>query len=111
MSEQSKDTCMEKEVFHPAAELLPRELLLHTWGHGWEECYFIGDDEEPERITLEECVWINGHIMLDSGSDADARSEWWVNHYGRKYGTRIWVGNEPPTEQQQKETHWAEELQ
>jgi hypothetical protein len=100
---------MKKEA-HPApAEIIPRELLLHTFGHGWEECWFIGDDEDPERITLEECVWIGGHIMLDSGSTGDAESDWWREHYGREYGVRIWLGQEPPTEEQRNETPWAEQ--
>ena len=98
----------EQERRSRTATLIQRELLLCTYGHGWEECYFIGDDEEPESITLEECVWISGHIMLESGSDADASSEWWAENYGRKYGTRIWLGDEKPTEQQRRETPWTE---
>lgn len=99
---------MKKERIQAPAELLPRELLIHTFGHGWEERWYIGDDEEPESKTLEECVWIGGHIMLDSGSTADAGCDWWVEHYGRKYGVRIWLGEEPPTEEQRVNTPWTE---
>ena len=54
------------------AHIGPRELLLHTWGHGWQESHLIGDDEDPECFELAECVWINGHIMDAEGSDANA---------------------------------------
>ena len=87
--------------------LVPRELLLHTWGHGWEESHLIGDDEDPERFELTECVWINGHIMDADGSDAHANSDYWAESYGKRYGVRIWTGDEKPTDEQREETPWT----
>lgn len=89
------------------AYLVPYEQLLQTWGHGWEETWLIGDDEEPERFDLEPCVWINGHIMLESGSSADARGDCWREKYGRRFGMRVWGGRKPPTEEQRKNTPWT----
>ena len=88
------------------AYLVPYEQLLQTWGHGWEETWLIGDDEEPESFDLEPCVWINGHIMLESGSSADAGSDHWREQYGRKYGMRVWRGSTEPTEEQRKAVKW-----
>ena len=88
------------------AQLMPRELLLHTWGHGWEESHMIGDDEDPESFDLVEVVWINGHIMTAEGSDANADSEYWKDRYNCTYGVRIWTGDEKPTEEQRKATPW-----
>lgn len=90
------------------AQIVPRELLLHTWGHGWQESHVIGDDEDPESFDLAECVWINGHIMDEDGSDANAASDYWAENYGKKYGIRIWTGDEKPTDKQREETPWTE---
>lgn len=90
------------------AHIVPRELLLCTWGHGWQESHLIGDDEDPECFYLTECVWINGHIMDANGSDANADSDYWLENYNRQYGVRIWTGDEKPTEEQRRETTWAD---
>lgn len=90
------------------AQLMPRELLLHTWGHGWEESHFRGDDEDPEGFELVEVVWINGHIMTEEGRTADADSDYWQEHYGKRYGIRIWTGDEKPTREQREGATWAE---
>lgn len=91
------------------ARLMSLEELLDGWGCGWEETWLIGDDEEPERIDLEACVWIDGHVMLASGSTGDARGYYWQEHYGRKYGIRVWAGRgEIPTMEQRQHTPWAE---
>lgn len=92
------------------AHVVPRELLTITWGHGWEEDHFIGDDEDPERITLTEIVWINGYIMEENGSSGDAESDYWIEHYNRPYGVRIWTGDEKPTEEQRKAAEWEGDL-
>ena len=89
------------------AHIVPRELLLCTWGHGWEETHFRGDDEDPESVELVECVWINGHIMNADGSDADADSDWWRENYGKRYGVRIWTGDKKPRDKQREETPWT----
>ena len=90
-----------------AAQLVPRELLLNTWGHGWKESHLIGDDEEPEAFILSECVWINGRIMIQDGSNANAAGHYWEEHYGKRYGVRVWTGDEKPTDQQRAETPWT----
>lgn len=87
--------------------LMAREELLHGWGHGWEETWFIGDDEDPEQIVLTECVWIDGNIMMEDGSNTHADSEYWRDQYGRKYGMRIWRGNKELIELARGETPWG----
>ena len=90
-----------------APEIVPYEELLRGTGKGWEETWLIGDDEDPERFDLEPCVWIDGHIMLASGSSADAGGSHWAEQYGRRYGMRVWRGKTPPTEEQRKCTPWT----
>ena len=89
------------------AHIVPRELLLCTWGHGWQESHLIGDDEDPESFDLAECVWINGHIMDQYGSDANAASDYWAETYGKRYGVRIWTGDEKPTDKQREAVEWT----
>ena len=99
-----------EEMGKQSAQLMPRELLLNTWGHGWEESHRIGDDEDPESFDLVEVVWINGHIMTVDGSSADADSEYWEGRYNCTYGVRVWTGDEKPTEEQRKSAHWDGDL-
>ena len=94
----------------PAARLMAREELLNGFGHGWEESHLIGDDEDPESIVLTECVWINGHVMTADGSNANADGDYWREHYGTKYGVRVWRGTVPPTEEQRRETPFGTTL-
>lgn len=89
------------------AHIVPRELLMHTWGHGWEERHYRGDDEDPEGFDLIECVWINGHILTEDGCSAEAGSDYWKEHYGKRYGVRMWAGNVEPTDKQREETPWT----
>ena len=98
---------MEKQ----SAQLMPRELLLHTWGHGWQESHMIGDDEDPESFDLVECVWINGYIMTAEGSNANAGSEYWKDRYNTTYGVRVWTGDEKPTDEQRKATDWDGDME
>lgn len=88
------------------AHIVPRGLLLHTWGHGWEERHMVGDDEDPERFVLAEAVWINGYILTEDGSSPNADSEYWKDRYNCTYGVRVWTGDEKPTEEQRKAAHW-----
>ncbi len=90
------------------ARLMAREELLEGWGHGWEETWFIGDDEDPERIILKECVWIDSIILVQDFGIGKPDSDWWVEHYGRKHGSRVWKGENPPTEEQRENTPWTE---
>lgn len=90
------------------AHLVPRELLVKTFGHGWQETHFIGDDEDPEQVAMMECVWIKGHITNEEGSHGEADSDYWREHYGKRYGIRVWTGSKPPTEEQRKETPWSD---
>lgn len=86
--------------------LLSREQLLTGWGHGWEESWWIGDDEDPESITLEECVWIDGSMMMPGGNNADADGDYWKEHYNKQYGIRVWIGDRAPTEEERKAVAW-----
>lgn len=94
-------------------ELAPREELLQGYGHGWEERWYVGDEEEPDPSTslrmtdLYECVWLDGQMIVKDGGGADADSEWWTAHYGKQYGVRVWRGDDPPTDEQREETPWA----
>lgn len=86
--------------------LLPREEILHTWGHGWIEDWHIGDDEEPEEIELLECVWIRGEIVTATGRKRSAEDDYWVRNYNRPYGVRLWEEVEKPTDEQRKAVDW-----
>lgn len=94
--------------FPKEARVLPREELLTGWGHGWQESHLIGDDENPEGFDLAECVWINGHIMDQDGSDANAASDYWAEKYGKRYGIRIWAWDDPPAKEQREAAPWTE---
>ena len=94
------------KILKREARLLTLEELKKGIGHGWEECWLIGDDEDPERFDLEECVFLHGHLILESGSSADAGSDHWREQYGRKYGMRVWRGSTEPTEEQRKAVKW-----
>lgn len=86
--------------------LLTLEELEKGFGHGWEEAWLIGDDEDPERFDLEECVYLHGHLILESGSTANAQSDHWQESYNKRFGMRVWEGIDPPTEAQRKAVKW-----
>ena len=87
--------------------VLTQEELRTSSGHGWEEIWYSGDEEDVEGVALQECVWINGHIMLEDGCTADANGGIFQERYGMKYGCRVWQGM--PTDEMRKETPWEEE--
>lgn len=88
------------------ARLLARKELLTGYGHGWEESWQIGDDEDPEYKELEEVVWIDGKGTLESGSNFNAMSDYWIEHYNQLYGVRVWAGDQPPTDEQREAAAW-----
>ena len=90
------------------ARLMSLEELRTGNGRGLEETWCMGDQKEGEAegIWLAECVWINGHIMLEDGCTADAHEAPYVEGYGKKGGCRVWSGL--PTEQQRMEAPWGE---
>ena len=88
--------------------VLSHEDLLSGHGHGWVESWHIGDDEDPEYKDLEEGVWIDGNGMVESGSNFNARSDYWTEHYNKRYGIRVWAGDQPPTEEQREAEPWNE---
>ena len=90
------------------AKIVPRELLMHTWGHGWEERHYRGDDEDPEGFDLIECVWLTGHILTEDGCSAEADSDYWLEHYGKRYGVRLWTGDVKPTQEQREAVMWTD---
>ena len=95
-----------KAISRKETRLLTLEELETGFGHGWEECWLIGDDEDPERFDLEECVYLHGHLILESGSTANARSDHWQESYNKRFGMRVWEGIDPPTEEQRKAVAW-----
>lgn len=105
--EQAAEAIPEEGTEAMPAHIIPRELLLHTWGHGWEERHYRGDDEDPEGFDLIECVWINGHILTEDGCSAEADSDYWKENYGKRYGVRLWAGNVEPTDKQREEKPWT----
>ena len=91
-----------------SSHIVPRELLMHTWGHGWEERHYRGDDEDPEGFDLIECVWLTGHILTEDGCSAEADSDYWAEHYGKRYGVRLWAGDVEPTQEQREAVMWTD---
>ncbi len=90
------------------ANIVPYEVLLHSAGRGWEESWNAVEDGDADEGSLMPCVWIDGHIMLSDGCNADARSERWAEMYGRARGLRVWEGDMPPTEEQRKKAIWTD---
>ena len=105
---KNEERTVSMKILKREARLLTLEELKKGIGHGWEECWLIGDDEDPERFDLEECVFLHGHLILESGSTANANSDHWQENYNKRFGMRVWEGIDPPTEEQRKAEPWAE---
>ena len=84
------------------ARLLTLEEAQTATGHGWEEIWLYETDENPETIDLFECVFIHGHIRIDDGDISEVRPD----RYGKKYHSRLWMGDIPPTDEQRKAAKW-----
>lgn len=84
--------------------LLKLEELQAGHGHGWEESWFEPEDGEAGRAELTECVWINGHVMLEDGTESG-------DNYAESYGKRlrVWQGMEPPTDEARRRETWQRE--
>lgn len=85
--------------------LMTLDELLFTSGAGWEESWFRGENGEADEIVLEPCAWCNGHLILESGSNADLSDERANARYNRIQGFRIWRGDQP-TDEQRKGASW-----
>lgn len=84
------------------ARLLTLDEAQTATGHGWEESWIYETDENPETIDLFECVFIHSHIRLDDGDISEVRPD----RYGKKYHSRLWMGDIPPTDEQRKAAPW-----
>jgi len=84
--------------------LITLEELQTGHGHGWEECWMEPEDGEAGGAELTECVWINGHVMLEDGTGSAGN---YAEHYG--YRLRIWAGEEAPTDEARRRETWQHE--
>lgn len=75
---------------------------LNGNGHGWLEWWFMGDDEDPERKVLTECMWLNGGVF--TFDHVAIGTEYLRRWYGKKYGMRIWKVK--PTDEEQEKEAW-----
>ena len=100
--------CASPDRGGTGARVLAYEELLAGHWHGWEESWHVGDEEDPEYKDLEECVCLEGFVLVASGSNADARGYYWAEHYNKRYGIRVWVADQPPTEEQREAAAWNE---
>ena len=87
------------------AKVITLDELRTTHGHGYEEMMFSDEATSQEKTEIMECVWINGHIMLEDGCTADANEDIYSASYGQRDGSRIWFGK--PTDEQRRMTPWG----
>ena len=86
------------------ARLLTLEEAQTLTGHGWEEVWLLGDEEEglPDSKILCECVFIAGHIRCADGDVGEIVPAW----YNLREHSRLWMGDIPPTDEQRKAEAW-----
>ena len=91
------------------SRLLTRDELAGMFeGCGWEEIIYEASPEEgiPETRGLERVAWVGGyHASAESGTGTKAGM---LDHYGRRDGMRVWLGEEPPTEAEMAAAPWNE---
>ena len=89
---------------YSATRLLTYEEAMSAVGHGWEEVWFEADPAEGEAEYKEcfECVFIYGHIMAADGDIGEVD----IERYNRPYHSRLWLGDERPTDEQRKSAEW-----
>ena len=87
-----------------ATRLLTYEEAMSAVGHGWEEVWFEADPAEGEAEYKEcfECVFIYGHIMAADGDIGEVD----IERYNRPYHSRLWLGEERPTDAQRDTAPW-----
>lgn len=84
--------------------LLTYEEAMSAVGHGWEEVWFEADPAEGEAEYKEcfECVFIYGHIRSADGDSGEVD----IERYNRPYHSRLWLGEERPTDAQRDAAPW-----
>lgn len=84
--------------------LLTLEEALSVKGAGWEEVWFEADPDvgEAEYKECFECVFIYGHIRCADGNIGDVM----IERYNRPYYSRLWMGEDKPTDEQRKAAEW-----
>lgn len=91
----------------PVKRILSFVEVLCGTGHGWLETWLKPDPDEGggDLRDLSECVFLNGHVMDESGSlvNMDRLRE----TYNRAYGERVW--NERPTAEEMDLMSWEGE--
>ncbi len=100
------DDGLETFDFPGACCLVPWEVIAGSCGSGWEERWYIPLDGDPAETIFTRCAWVDGHVLCEDGSTNNL--DIYERHYGKCGGCRIWGGPFKPTEQQRKETPWAE---
>lgn len=89
---------------YSATRLLTYEEAMSAVGHGWEEVWFEADPQEGEAEYKEcfECVFIYGHIMAADGDIGEVD----IERYNKPYHSRLWLGDERPTDEQRQSAEW-----
>lgn len=96
----------DEMAFNRSPQLLTYEEAMSAVGHGWEEVWFEADPEKGEAEYKEcfECVFIYGHIMCADGDSGEVNKE----TYNRRYHSRLWLGEDRPTDEQREAAKWDE---
>lgn len=96
--------CYDEPNVSSVARLLTYEEAMSAVGHGWEEVWFAADPQEGEAEYKEcfECVFIYGHIMCADGDSGEVNEE----TYNRPYHSRLWLGEDRPTDAQRQSAEW-----
>lgn len=91
----------------PVKRILSLGEVRFETGYGWLETWLKPDPDEGggDRRDLCEVVYLNGHVMDESGSlvNMDRLRE----SYNRAYGERVW--NERPTAEEMDLMSWEGE--
>ena len=106
----------QRELLEDALALLkaqePRLLTAGEFagteaGHGWIEEWVHGEEGAPDYFELLPFAWAGGNtVCADGTSTVDVL----LDFYNQRYGLRVWMGDQPPTEAQREATPWTTEM-